>query len=115
MGLFICRNWEYVIGNIVLTVQKRTPFFFQRQASCRIFLKVSTKEFVVVYIILLKNILDLMKKINDCKPGTVFPLNQQCTSVCLCRDGISEVVQCPANLAYDIKSDKCLLPHLAQC
>lgn len=56
-----------------------------------------------------------MKKINDCEPGTAFSLNPQCTSVCLCRDGISEVVQCPNTLAYDIKSDKCVLPHLAQC
>lgn len=55
-----------------------------------------------------------MTKIENCTPGTVFALNQQCTIACLCRDSISEVVQCPEGLAYDSKTDKCVLPHLAK-
>ncbi|XP_044258604.1 probable chitinase 10 [Tribolium madens] len=58
---------------------------------------------------------DFMSQIENCKPGSVFALNPQCTAACLCHDGLSEVVQCPVGLAYDSKTDKCLLPHLAKC
>ncbi|KAJ3664657.1 hypothetical protein Zmor_000208 [Zophobas morio] len=57
---------------------------------------------------------DFMEKIDGCKPGSVFPLNPQCTAACLCHDGGSEVVQCPLGLSYDTHSDKCLQPHLAK-
>ncbi|RZC35869.1 uncharacterized protein BDFB_000346, partial [Asbolus verrucosus] len=57
---------------------------------------------------------DFMKKIDECQPGSVFPLNPQCTVACLCRDGLSEIVQCPAGLAYDAATDKCALPNVAK-
>ncbi|KAJ8918934.1 hypothetical protein NQ315_016836 [Exocentrus adspersus] len=58
---------------------------------------------------------DLRQKIESCTPGSMFSLNPQCTAVCLCRNGMAEIVQCPAGLAYDSKTDKCTLSHLAKC
>ncbi|XP_074030527.1 peritrophin-44 isoform X2 [Leptinotarsa decemlineata] len=58
---------------------------------------------------------EYMKKINDCTPGTIVRLNPQCTAACLCRNGVAEIIQCPAGFAYDSLSDKCVSPHLANC
>lgn len=50
----------------------------------------------------------------QCKPGSVFPLNSQCTTVTLCRNGLPEVIHCPLGLAYDAPTDKCVLPTTAR-
>ncbi|VEN59247.1 unnamed protein product [Callosobruchus maculatus] len=58
---------------------------------------------------------ELMQKIRTCQVGSSFPLNPQCTAMCLCKEEAAEIVQCPAALAYDIRTDKCVLPHIARC
>ncbi|CAG9838036.1 unnamed protein product [Diabrotica balteata] len=55
------------------------------------------------------------EKVNNCKPGSVFRLNSECTAACLCRNGLAEVIQCPTGFAYDSAIDKCILRHLARC
>ncbi|CAH1173667.1 unnamed protein product, partial [Phaedon cochleariae] len=56
-----------------------------------------------------------MDKIKSCTPGTVLRLNPQCSAACLCRNGVAEIIQCPAGTSYDSSSDKCVSPHLAKC
>ncbi|KAL1491611.1 hypothetical protein ABEB36_012183 [Hypothenemus hampei] len=58
---------------------------------------------------------DLISKVKKCIPGTTFPLNSDCTIACRCRNGLAEVIQCAAGLAYDSKMDKCLVAYKAQC
>nr|CAI5859816.1 unnamed protein product [Callosobruchus analis] len=57
---------------------------------------------------------ELMQKIRTCQVGSSFPLNPQCTAMCLCKENVAEIVQCPAALAYDTRTDKCVLPHVAR-
>ncbi|CAG9858228.1 unnamed protein product [Phyllotreta striolata] len=58
---------------------------------------------------------DYQKQVNNCKPGLVFRLNPQCSIACLCREELAEIVRCPNGFAYDSKTDKCVLAHLANC
>ncbi|CAH1974260.1 unnamed protein product [Acanthoscelides obtectus] len=58
---------------------------------------------------------ELMQQIRTCQVGSRFPLNPQCTAMCICKEQTAEIVQCPAALAYDSPTDKCVLPHLARC
>nr|CAH7728145.1 unnamed protein product [Callosobruchus chinensis] len=55
-----------------------------------------------------------MQRIRTCQVGSSFPLNPQCTAMCLCKENAAEIVQCPAALAYDTRIDKCVLPHVAR-
>nr|CAH7728144.1 unnamed protein product [Callosobruchus chinensis] len=57
---------------------------------------------------------ELMQRIRTCQVGSSFPLNPQCTAMCLCKENAAEIVQCPAALAYDTRIDKCVLPHVAR-
>ncbi|XP_049821643.1 probable chitinase 10 isoform X2 [Aethina tumida] len=58
---------------------------------------------------------DFKDKIDGCKPGAVFRLNEDCSLACLCREGLAEIIQCPTGLAYDSVTDKCLPLDLARC
>lgn len=49
-----------------------------------------------------------------CTPGQVFRLNAECSSAALCRNSVTEVIHCPAGLAYDAPSDRCLPLQLAR-
>ncbi|KAF5298642.1 hypothetical protein FQR65_LT09738 [Abscondita terminalis] len=50
----------------------------------------------------------------NCSPGKVFKLANDCSSAVLCRQGVTEVVYCPAGLAYDAPSDRCLPQQMAK-
>ncbi|XP_060524847.1 peritrophin-44-like isoform X2 [Cylas formicarius] len=58
---------------------------------------------------------EIMNKVRSCTPGSIFPLNSHCTSACICRSGLAEIVQCSAGLAYDSKLNKCVPIQLAGC
>ncbi|XP_066156321.1 protein obstructor-E-like [Euwallacea fornicatus] len=58
---------------------------------------------------------EILSRVKNCVPGTVFRLNPQCTSACRCQAGLAEIIQCSEGLAYDSQKDKCVPINVARC
>ncbi|XP_030745408.1 probable chitinase 10 [Sitophilus oryzae] len=58
---------------------------------------------------------ELMSQVQNCVPGATIPLNFDCSKACRCRKNGAEIIECPAGLFYDSKSNKCLSSALAKC
>lgn len=43
-----------------------------------------------------------------CRPNTVYRLTPSCQSVAVCRDGLTQVLNCGAGTSYDVYSDRCV-------
>ncbi|XP_028144966.1 probable chitinase 10 isoform X2 [Diabrotica virgifera virgifera] len=115
-------NKYYICADFKIVSQHECPpgfNFNDNIGKCDYSHKVDCSKPQQIYEITKNSILQIpeeyREKVNNCKPGSVFRLNSECTAACLCRNGLAEVIQCPTGFAYDAAIDKCILRHLARC